>query len=307
MNVDRDSNLLIYPFKVKDNTLTTFATISTDNFNAFKYGDRITGSYPLVSSIYFEFHSANDNRPKVDALKNVMNGYKYMSSNYEFGDRDTQELTLIEIPSIFYGSSIKKGSVSLRFYTSGSLSAELQDVWRNGDLIEVTGSNSGSIAGNILYGEGIAILTGSWSLNDSHNEDYNGSDNPSWKYFGVNVPSSSYEIEFKGINYVQTLTMFCHALIGEFNYSNNPTFLEKGQTEVIHSGSKGYIENNELSIKNIVKSFYDNTEEEFKKLTYISKIAIMDENRNVIAIAKVSTPTKKTEERDYTYKLKLDI
>jgi hypothetical protein len=302
----------IYPFKVKDNSLTTFKTITTKNFNEYLYGSVITGSYPLSSSIYFEHHCANSTRTKINALKNVMNGYKYLSTNYDFGDRDTRELTFIEISSIFYGSSIKKGSVSLKFYNSGSLKAELQDNTRNGDLIEVTGSNTGSIAGSILYGEGIVILTGSWSINDLHKETYQTcpaatSVNPAWKYFGVNVSSSSYEIEFKGINYVQTLTMFCHMGAGEFNFSNNPTFITRGQTALVFTGSSGYIENDELTTKNIVKSHYDKTEESFKKTTHISKIAILDENKNIIAIAKLSSPLKKTEEREYTVKIKIDI
>ena len=45
----------------------------------------------------------------------------------------------------------------------------------------------------------------------------------------------------------------------------------------------------------------------FKKQTYISKIGIYDENKNLIGVAKLATPVKKTEERDLTFKLKLDI
>ena len=45
----------------------------------------------------------------------------------------------------------------------------------------------------------------------------------------------------------------------------------------------------------------------FEKTTYISKIGIYDENENLIAVAKPATPVKKTAERDFTFKLKLDI
>ena len=45
----------------------------------------------------------------------------------------------------------------------------------------------------------------------------------------------------------------------------------------------------------------------FEKVTYISKIAIYDEHKNVIAVAKVANPVKKTLEKDYTFKLKIDI
>ena len=62
-----------------------------------------------------------------------------------------------------------------------------------------------------------------------------------------------------------------------------------------------------VSIKNIVSGAYSPQSASFAKETYISKIGIYDEDRNLIAIAKMATPVKKTEDRDFTFKLKLDI
>ena len=45
----------------------------------------------------------------------------------------------------------------------------------------------------------------------------------------------------------------------------------------------------------------------FKKTTYISSVAIYDEKKNLIGIAKLATPVKKTEDIEYTFKMKLDI
>src|SRR5689334_7324120 len=51
-NIDRPVGQRIYPYISKDGSLFSFKTIDTDNFNSnFTYGDRITGSYPLFSSI----------------------------------------------------------------------------------------------------------------------------------------------------------------------------------------------------------------------------------------------------------------
>ena len=63
----------------------------------------------------------------------------------------------------------------------------------------------------------------------------------------------------------------------------------------------------EKVLTNIVKSVYTNFSESFQKTTYISKVGIYDEDRNLIAIAKVATPVKKTEDREYTFKIKLDF
>ena len=45
----------------------------------------------------------------------------------------------------------------------------------------------------------------------------------------------------------------------------------------------------------------------FRKQTFISKIGIYDDEKNLIAVANLATPVKKLEDRDYTFKLKLDI
>ena len=87
-------------------------------------------------------------------------------------DKESQELRLISIPSIFYGSSIKKGSVSLKFFMSGSKIAELRDDKKNGatktgcyaTTVAMAGTltESGSVGGVVLYEEGFIVLTGSW-------------------------------------------------------------------------------------------------------------------------------------------------
>ena len=46
---------------------------------------------------------------------------------------------------------------------------------------------------------------------------------------------------------------------------------------------------------------------EFKKVVYISKIGLYDEDKKLIGVAKVATPVRKTEDQAYTFKLKLDI
>jgi len=73
------------------------------------------------------------------------------------------------------------------------------------------------------------------------------------------------------------------------------------------SSSFLYKEYEKIPVKNIVKSIYNNYTASFQRETYISEIGIYDKDRNLIAIAKVATPIKKTEEKDFTFKLKIDI
>ena len=62
-----------------------------------------------------------------------------------------------------------------------------------------------------------------------------------------------------------------------------------------------------LKIKNVVSSSFSSPTASFDKETYITRVAIYDENRNMIGIANLATPVKKTEERDFTFKLKVDF
>jgi hypothetical protein len=327
---------LIYPFITKQGTISSFKTISTTQYNTqFLYGDVMTGSYPLSSSIIRHFFDTNSTRARVTALKNTLNFYKPISHNYAYTsdrgsqqwDKGTQAINMISIPSIFYGSSIKKGSVNLKFYISGTVIGELTDKSKNGELVQVTGSHyaqqqgSGSIAGVVLYTEGIILLTGSWNLapdTRDYIDDPSSLKNPQWLYFGVGandgvqssiIPSSSYSLTFEGVQEVPTITMLAHANKGELNYSSNPTFVEWEQSGAIAYPSTGalHFTENELKIKNIVSSSFETPNADFEKETYITKIGIYDENRNLIGVANVAKPIKKTEDRDFTFKLKVDI
>lgn len=322
-----------FPFITKEGSLGSFKTISTSEFNTdFAYGDVITGSYPLVSSISSDFYTSGvlfngERKRDLLALKNTLNYYKYLTPHYAFssslGDKELQELRLISIPSIFYGQQIKKRSVSCRWYHTGSLIAELQDINGDGELIQVgpSGSNgSGSVAGVVLYSEGFLVLTGSWSLHPTYTDNFNVYDpadfnySPAWKYFmttgseGVStVPSSSFALDMEGTEKIPVITMLARAEKGEFNHSNNPSYIEYGQETLAITGSQGLYENKDLAIKNIVDTIYDEEDPPFEKITYISKVAIYDEDKNLIGVAKLATPVRKRQNDNITIKMKLDM
>ena len=128
--------------------------------------------------------------------------------------------------------------------------------------------------------------------------------------------SSSFTVEFKGETVVPTYTMFCHADKNDLIWSNNPSFVENNSSfsgkkydsvYVLSSGSKHYEEREKISIKNIVSSSFTNHSESYSPTTYISKIGVYDKEGDLLAVANLSTPVKKTTEQDYTFKLKLDL
>ena len=331
LNVDRPAGEKIYPFISKKGSLSSFKTITTTSFNSdYAYGDQMIGSYPLSASIVREFFASTStsrtgSNNHLNSLFNTLNYYQPLSSHYTFsgslGDKGRQDLNLISIPSIIFGSAIKKGTMDLKFYVSGTLIGQLKDQNQNGELIQVGPTDSvgsGSVAGVVLYNEGFVILTGSWDIgNGFAGENYVGGSPvvPKWIYFGKGandgtavgtIISSSFGMTFKGTTKTQTITMLAHAPKAELNHSNNPTYLQFDQSKTAATSSIGYRENKNIAIKNIVSSSYSDPYADFKKTTYISSVAIYDENRNLIGIAKLATPVKKTEDLEYTIKMKLD-
>tara|TARA_A100001515_G_scaffold113775_1_gene95077 strand:- start:254 stop:1435 length:1182 start_codon:yes stop_codon:yes gene_type:complete len=334
INVDRPEGQLVYPFITKGGSITSFKTVTKSSFNKdFAYGVEVSGTYPLSASIsrdYISSTAAGGLNKRRLALKNIINFYRPLSPHFQYSGAVTRTLTrdlgsvninLISIPSIFYGSSIKKGSIDLKFYVTGTLIAQAKDEKRNGELIQtgpVGSDGSGSCVGIALYNEGFFLLTGSTSLGDA-NQTFApvGSTTPSWLHFattGSSVDaeeapqSSSFYIDFEGTNHIPTLTMMAHAPKGKLNHSNNQTFLDYDSYTGSGSmtGTFGYTEP-EYTIKNIIKSPYNDPTASFQRQTYISRIGIYDKDKNLIAIAKVATPVRKRETDSFTFKLKMDF
>ena len=147
----------IYPFITKDSSLNSFGSVTTTDWNQFAYGTTLTGSYPLSASITRErflagHGSSNSTGSHVLALKNTFNYYKPVSSHYAFssslGDKAVQRCNLISVPSIFFGKQIKKGSVKLNFYLSGAIIGVLEDLYKNGTLIQTSGSDYAQTQGS---------------------------------------------------------------------------------------------------------------------------------------------------------------
>ena len=322
INVDRPSDSIPKSFIAKGGSRTSFKTISTSDFqdeNQYNFGSEISSSYPLVSSYDRKYFAPSTARKEITALKNTINYYAKNSEHFHFSSsaRDFQDcaLTLFSIPSIFYGSKIKPGTVDLRCYQTGTLISRVQDINRDGTLIRTFShdfpTTTGSIEGVVLYREGFFIVTGSQDLTAATVDPYEGGPDlrTRWIHFAVtgsDILNTSFEMDFEGTTYTPTLTMFAHAQEGELNHSNNPTFLDYSQTSSMASSSERYISRGG-KIKNIQYSGYSDVEAEFEKETYISKIVLYDEEKNVIGIAKLASPIRKRESDNLTFKLKLDM
>jgi hypothetical protein len=160
-------------------------------------------------------------------------------------------------------------------------------------------------------------LTGSWDLTVATYDFGDVTRQGNWINFGAGAndgntdvsTSANFVMEYEGSNDIQTITMFAHANKENLNYSTNQSYIDHAsyQTNLNATGSNKYVENDKVELFNSVSSSFYDYEEKFKHQTFISKIGIYDEKKNLIAIANLATPIKKTGERDFTFKLKLDI
>ena len=331
INNDRPADQRIYPFVTKDGTREMVKTYDASTRNIdFVYGDKVTGSYDLKASLAVDYYAAFDSpRPRITSLRNSFEHNKIYSPRFEYrsstyGNKDTQELGLISIPSIFYGERIKKGSVKLDYYLSGTLIGTLEDERYNGELVQTGPSGStgsGSVAGLVFYKEGAIALTGTWELDATNIEYYGviGGDTSKWVHFGSGLhedvsslptlPSASFHLAYQGVTHTNTMMMMAHAKYGELNYSNNPTYKDQSHVNYATAATgslRSYVES-KVPPKNITHTELTDVTPELKKETFITKVALYDEDKNIIGYAKVATPVRKTEDRQYTFKLKLDL
>jgi len=341
-NINRPADSLIYPFIEKSSTRYAWKTISTSRFDdntQFLYGDTLTGSYPdsaSLSRIYIpsgqEFSTdvgtddevaAHGNKKYISALKNSINSQDNLGYGISYGDLGTKEVNLVCVPGIFYGSQITRGTIELEHYITGTLVSKATDKFSDGRLIQVSGASShnNEQVGVVVYNHGIMALTASWDLHDHSPEKFlstSATSPPKWTNFGTGISQagtqlahstptgSTYLVKFKGLNKIPTMTMYAYSQMAEDNFSSNPTFtttLSSSQTEIT---TDGYHEGN-IKIAPINKSSYADYEEHFENTTYISKVGIYDKYKNLIAIASLATPVRKTEKRDFMFKIGLDF
>ena len=86
--------------------------------------------------------------------------------------------------------------------------------------------------------------------------------------------------------------------------------MQYGQTGSLYplTSSVKFQESSDLLIKNTISSSHSEyAESDFERQTFITKIGIYDDEKNLIGIANLATPVKKKENQEYTFKLKLDI
>ena len=91
---------------------------------------------------------------------------------------------------------------------------------------------------------------------------------------------------FQNVTNINSTLIFCRATADEFNYSSNPTFKDStGRIRVIDEGE----------------------EVTQRTFSFITTIGLYDSKNNMLAVAKLSRPVEKNDEKDVTMRIRLDF
>lgn len=93
-------------------------------------------------------------------------------------------------------------------------------------------------------------------------------------------------ITFQNITNINSTLFFCRATADEFNYSSNPSYVDSDNRIVVID---------------------EGQEETQRSFTFVSSVGLYDANNNLLAIAKLSRPVEKNDEKDLTMRVRLDF
>ena len=91
---------------------------------------------------------------------------------------------------------------------------------------------------------------------------------------------------FQNVTNINSTIFFCRATADEFNYSSNPSYVDAdNRIRVIDLGQ----------------------EDTQRSFAFVSSVGLYDANDNLLAVAKLSRPVEKNDEKDITFRVRLDF
>jgi hypothetical protein len=233
------------------------------------------------------------------------------------GGNKFNDAFFINFARLLNKDEIKKGSFSVTFFTGGAPTA-LSDQLTIADygatssfkVNSPTGEygllytssaapETDSAVGHVYYQAGIAVLTASiFSNNYLDPSNFCGFGAPDGAYdissyltvltasniqaFADGLRNRLYNIQFNNTTELNSTIYFCRANTGDYNYSSNPTYVSAS--------------------KILVKANMPFNE----PVSYITTIGLYSPQNELLAVAKVSEPLKKTPSNELTLRVRLD-
>ena len=91
---------------------------------------------------------------------------------------------------------------------------------------------------------------------------------------------------FQNVTNINSTLVFCRATADEFNYSSNPTYADSTDRIVVID---------------------DGSEDTQRSFSFPTTVGLYDANDNLLAVAKMSRPVEKNDEKDLTIRIRLDF
>lgn len=183
-------------------------------------------------------------------------------------------------------------SVGLIFYDKGAIVLDLEKVFSGSQ--KMSGTIAGMYPANTI--NGVSFEAGSTVLGSS-------AGNTTAKFIPDFLVSGSMDdiidhiagtrfggdaltaMTFQNRTEINSTLIFCRATADEFNYSSNPTFTDDQGNIVVVDGEES-----------LQRSF-----------TFPTTVGLHDEYGNTLAVAKMSRPIEKNDEKDITFRIRLDF
>lgn len=217
---------------------------------------------------------------------------------FNFNNTTYHELFFLMFKRRIYKDEIKKGDLTLNYQASGAVGDTL-DFSDAGAASSFTVDAAGDEAslfsgstevGKVYYNAGIvALITGALlPVGGTKQVYWSGSLSMDGAAISGTIDNvvdgfrnRVNQLTFQNQTNLHSTIYFCRALNAEFNYSTNPTFIDSDGRIIPTSGT-------------------DN-----QTRTYITKIGLLDINNNVLGVAAVSEPVKKSPDNEIIFRVRL--
>jgi len=324
----------------QDHTLQTANAVLDMTVGLFSGGTAVSGSTTGTDSagkLLFPSQSVMM-REKVDVYRQMAqqllgdaDGQFISPLNSTTTSDEIEDALFITFHRLFARDQVKRETFAMKFFQSGSAARHLNSTSELGSAIftdvgsavnkEVTqggqvsnivdSSNTDRDVGLMFNDRGVAVLdlgkivdssiplTGSIdAMNAGGTTAFTGSFSPNFLVsasiddivdhlastrFGSGSLTAA---TFQNITNINSTLLFCRATADEFNYSSNPTFTDSD---------------------NRIIAIDEGQEETQRTFSFITSVGLYDGNDNLLAVAKLSRPVEKNDEKDITLRVRLDF
>jgi hypothetical protein len=295
-------------------------TVGMSSDSYFSQSGADTGFAGYVSSQFTKKRNIYDQMAQVLVSYDVSGNIRPFDQdgNIAKGGNKIKDAFFVNFARLLNKDEIKKGTFTINFLTGGqpdTPSNEMTISDYNADTNFKVNSPTGeygllytssvasppidSAVGHVYYQAGIAVITASIF------SDYwpNPSSFCGFGAIGASYETSSYQavlsastiqsfadglrnrltnIQFNNTTELNSTIYFCRANVGDYNYSSNPTYLSA--SKIIVKGNQPFAQ----------------------PVSYITTIGLYAPNNELLAVAKLSEPLKKTPSNELTLRVRLD-